>query len=127
MKKISGHFILSTAPLLLLAIWATALGISRTIDYSDAREQSREFAPALAGVLREGKLDEAIRVADHYAPLGSHLAKVLKPGIQEYKAFENDASLSPRVLEAVRRALERSQSIEHVELEQGLPQLWLIA
>ena len=127
MKKKSGYFILSTAPLLLLAIWATALGISRTNDYTDALEQAREFAPALAGALREGKLDEAISVADHYTPLGSHLAKVLKPGIQEFKAFENDASFSPRVLEAVRRALERSQSIEHVELEQGLPQLWLIA
>jgi biopolymer transport protein ExbB/biopolymer transport protein TolQ len=127
MKKISGRVILGTAPLLLLAIWATALGISRTIDYSEAREQSREFAPAVAGALRDGKLDEAIRVADHYIPLGSHLANALKPGLQEFKAFENDASPSPRVLEAVRRALERSQSIEHVELEQGLPQLWLIA
>jgi biopolymer transport protein ExbB/biopolymer transport protein TolQ len=87
MKKSSGHFILSTAPLLLLAIWAIALSISRTIDYSEAREQSREFAPALAGALREGKLDEAISVADHYTPLGSHPAKVLKPGIQEFKAL----------------------------------------
>jgi biopolymer transport protein ExbB/biopolymer transport protein TolQ len=127
MKKISGRVILSTAPLLLLAIWATAVGINRSIVYSEAREQSREFAPAVAANLREGRLDEAMSVADHYTQLGSHLAMVLKPGLQEFKAFENDATPSPRVLEAVRRAMERAQSIEHVELEQGLPQLWLIA
>jgi hypothetical protein len=43
--------------------------------YSAARKQSRQFAPAVAGALREGKLDEAVKIADRYKK--SHLAKVV--------------------------------------------------
>ena len=36
------------------------------IAYNGARKQSRQFAPAVAGALREGKLDEAIKIADRF-------------------------------------------------------------
>ena len=46
--------------------------------FNAARKQSRAFAPAVAGALREGKLDEAIKIADRYKK--SHLAKVVVAG-----------------------------------------------
>ena len=44
------------------------------------------FAPAVAGALREGKLDEAIKIADRFNK--SHLAKVVVAGLQEFKAHQ---------------------------------------
>ena len=40
-----------------------------------------QFATAVAGALREGKLDEAIKIADRYSK--SHLAKVVVAGVQD--------------------------------------------
>ena len=51
--------------------------------YSAARKQSRMFAPAVAGALREGKIDEAIKVAERNKK--SHLAKVVTAGLQEFR------------------------------------------
>ena len=43
--------------------------------FSAARKQSREFAPKVAGALKEGRLDEAIKVADRSKK--SHLAEAV--------------------------------------------------
>ena len=51
-----------------------------------AREQSPGVRPAVAGALREGKLDEAIKIADRYPK--SHLAKVVVAGLQEFRAHQ---------------------------------------
>ena len=58
--------------LFIMSAWSIGVMIDRVIAYSGARRQSRQFAPAVAGALREGKLDEAIKIADRYheEPLG---------------------------------------------------------
>ena len=43
----------------------------------------------MAGALREGKLDEAIKIADRYKK--SHLAKVVVAGLQEFRAHQDSA------------------------------------
>jgi len=50
--------------LFFMSAWSIGVMIDRLIAYSGARKQSRQFAPAVAGALREGKLDEAIKIAD---------------------------------------------------------------
>ena len=47
----------------LMSAWSIGVMIDRFIAYSAAKKQSRQFAPAVAGALREGKLDEAIKLA----------------------------------------------------------------
>ena len=49
--------------LFLMSAWSIGVMIDRLIAYAGARKQSRLFAPAVAGALREGKLDEAIKIA----------------------------------------------------------------
>jgi len=66
--------------------------IDRLMAYNAARKQSRAFAPAVAGALREGKLDEAIKIADRYKK--SHLAKVVVAGLQEFQAHQMSAEIS---------------------------------
>ncbi len=58
--------------LFIMSAWSIGVMIDRVIAYNGARSRSRQFAPAVAGALREGKLDEAIKIADRYRqePLG---------------------------------------------------------
>ncbi len=70
----------------IMSAWSIGIMIDRLIAYNGARKQSRQFAPAVAGALREGKLDEAIKIADRYKK--SHLAKVVVAGLQEFRAHQ---------------------------------------
>src|SRR5881628_4164508 len=67
----------------IMSAWSIGVMIDRVMAYNAARKQSRAFAPAVAGALREGKLDEAIKIADRYKK--SHLAKVVVAGLQEFQ------------------------------------------
>ena len=50
--------------LFIMSIWSLAVMIDRALYFSAARKQSREFAPRVAGALKEGRLDEAIKLGD---------------------------------------------------------------
>jgi biopolymer transport protein ExbB/biopolymer transport protein TolQ len=95
--------------------------IDRLIVFNAARKQSRLFAPAVAGALREGKLDEAIKIGDRYKK--SHLAKVVVAGLQEFRAHQASSEIPGEEVEASLRALERAQAIVHSELERGVSNL----
>ena len=50
--------------LFIMSGWSIGVRIDRWMAYSAARKQSRAFAPAVAGALRDGRIDEAIKVAE---------------------------------------------------------------
>jgi biopolymer transport protein ExbB/biopolymer transport protein TolQ len=107
--------------LFLMSAWSIGVMIDRLIAYSAARKQSRQFAPAVAGALREGKLDEAIKIADRYKK--SHLAKVVVAGLQEFRAHQISSEIPGEEIEASKRALERAEAIVHAELKRGVSSL----
>jgi biopolymer transport protein ExbB/biopolymer transport protein TolQ len=107
--------------LFLMSAWSIGVMIDRWIAFSAARKQSRLFAPAVAGALREGKLDEAIKIADRYNK--SHLAKVVVAGLQEFRAHQVSTEISGTDIDASRRALERAEAIVHAELKRGVSTL----
>src|SRR6266545_145590 len=107
--------------LFIMSAWSIGVMIDRVMAYSAARKQSRAFAPAVAGALREGKLDEAIKIADRYRK--SHLAKVVVAGLQEFRAHQDSADIPGEELEASKRALDRSEAIVHAELKRGVSAL----
>jgi biopolymer transport protein ExbB/biopolymer transport protein TolQ len=107
--------------LFLMSAWSIGVMIDRLIAYNAARKQSRQFAPAVAGALREGKLDEAIKIADRFNK--SHLAKVVVAGLQEFKAHTVSNEIAGEQIEASRRALERAQAIVHSEMKRGVSSL----
>ena len=107
--------------LFIMSAWSIGVMIDRIIAYSGARGQSRQFAPAVAGALREGKLDEAIKIADRYPK--SHLAKVVVAGLQEFRAHQMNSDISGEEIEASKRALERAEAIVHAELKRGISSL----
>jgi biopolymer transport protein ExbB/biopolymer transport protein TolQ len=107
--------------LFLMSAWSIGVMIDRLIAYGAARKQSRAFAPAVAGALREGKLDEAIKIADRYKK--SHLAKVVVAGLQEFRAHQISSEIPGEEIEASKRALERAEAIVHAELKRGVSSL----
>jgi biopolymer transport protein ExbB len=107
--------------LFIMSAWSIGVMIDRLIAYNGARTQSRQFAPAVAGALREGKLDEAIKIADRFSK--SHLAKVVVAGLQEFRAHQMSSEISGEEIEASRRALERAEAIVHAELKRGISTL----
>jgi biopolymer transport protein ExbB/biopolymer transport protein TolQ len=107
--------------LFLMSAWSIGVMLDRLLAYNGARKQSRQFAPAVAGALREGKLDEAIKIADRYKK--SHLAKVVVAGLQEFRAHQLSSEIPGEEVEASKRALERAEAIVHAELKRGTSSL----
>ncbi len=107
--------------LFIMSAWSIGVMIDRLLAYNAARKQSRAFAPAVAGALREGKLDEAIKIADRYKK--SHLAKVVVAGLQEFRAHQISTEIPGEEIEASKRALERAEAIVHAEMKRGVSSL----
>src|SRR5450759_1181002 len=84
--------------LFIMSGWSIGVMIDRAMAYSAARKQSRAFAPAVAGALREGKIEEAIKVAERNKK--SHLAKVVVDGLQEFKAHGDSNDIPGEQIEA---------------------------
>ncbi len=113
--------ILAKAVVIILFImsgWSIGVMIDRFMAFSAARKQSRAFAPAVAGALRDGKIDEAIKVAERNKK--SHLAKVVTAGLMEFRAHQDSNDIPGETIEASKRALERTEAIVHAELKRGL-------
>ena len=104
--------------LLVMSAWSIGVMIDRMLAFRVARRQSRQFAPAVAGALREGKLDEAIRAAERNRK--SHLAKVVVSGLQEFAANSATQATAEEQFEASKQALDRAEAIAHAELERGM-------
>ena len=107
--------------LFIMSAWSIGVMIDRWIAFSSARKQSRVFAPAVAGALKDGKIDEAISIAEQNKR--SHLAKVVTAGLQEFQAHQVSAEISGETIEASKRALERAAAIVHAELKRGVSTL----
>jgi len=106
------------AILAVMSAWSIGVMIDRFLAFGQARKQSREFAPAVAGCLREGKIEEAISVAEQNKR--SHLAKVVEAGLQEFRAHGVSQELAGEQIESSRRACERAEAIVNAELKRGL-------
>ncbi|MGD0800458.1 MAG: MotA/TolQ/ExbB proton channel family protein [Terracidiphilus sp.] len=102
--------------LFIESIWSLAVMIDRYLYFSAARKQSREFAPKVAGALKDSKLDEAIKIADRNKK--SHLAEVVTAGLQEFRSAGGSAT--EETIASAGRALERAEAIVHAKLKKGL-------
>src|SRR3954466_9650083 len=103
--------------LFVLSIYSFGVMIDRALMYSAARKQSRVFVQQVAGALREGKLDEAISIAERNKK--SHIAKVVATGLSEFQSASSQVS-EAEVVEAAKRGLDRSIAIVHADMKRGL-------
>src|SRR6059036_2127167 len=106
--------------LFVLSVYSFGVMIDRALMYSAARKQSRIFVQQVAGALKDGKLDEAIAIAERNKK--SHIAKVVATGLSEFQSASQQVSDSD-VIDAAKRGLERSIAIVHAEMKRGLSAL----
>jgi biopolymer transport protein ExbB len=106
--------------LFLLSVYSFGVMIDRFLMYNNARKQSRLFVQQVAGALKDGKLDEAIAIAERNKK--SHIAKVVATGLSEFQSASQQVS-DAEVIEAAKRGLERSVAIVHAEMKRGLSAL----
>ena len=104
--------------LLLMSIYIITVAIERFLTYSQARKQSRLYAPEVAESLKKGNLDEAISLGEQYNK--SHLAKVLTSGLQEMQAHSKSKEIPGEAIEASKRAVERATSISIENFKKSL-------
>ncbi len=107
--------------LFFMSAWSIGVMIDRWIAFQAARKQSRVFAPAVANALKDGRIEEAISIAEQNKR--SHLAKVVTAGLQEFQAHQISAEIPGETIEASKRALERAAAIVHAELKRGVSSL----
>ena len=107
--------------LVAMSIWSFGVMFDRGFTYTAARKQSRYFVQAVAGTLKDGKIDEAIRIAERNKK--SHIAQVVASGLADFQASAGSGLPEDEIIEASKRALDRSVAITHANFKRGLGSL----
>ena len=71
--------------LFFMSFWSVGVAVERIYTFTQARKQSKLYAPQVAKHLKEGRLKDAIAVSQSKQYRYSHLAKVVLAGLQEYQ------------------------------------------
>ena len=111
--------------LVFMSMWSFGVSIERYYTFSQARKQSKLYAPQVAKHLKEGRLKDALAVSQAKTYQYSHLAKVVLAGLQEYQ-FQQDTGGSltrDDIVDTVRRAIQRASALTANDLKKGIPSL----
>ena len=111
--------------LIFMSMWSFGVAIERYYTFSQARKQSKLYAPQVAKHLKEGRLKDAIAISQSKSYQYSHLAKVVLAGLQEYQ-FQQDANTGlsrEDLVDTVRPALQRATALTSNDLKKGIPSL----
>jgi biopolymer transport protein ExbB/biopolymer transport protein TolQ len=111
--------------LVFMSMWSFGVAIERYYTFSQARKQSKLYAPQVAKHLKEGRLKDALSVSQAKTYQYSHLAKVVLSGLQEYQ-FQQDAGGSltrDDIVDTVHRAIQRATALTANDLKKGIPSL----
>ena len=111
--------------LVFMSMWSFGVAIERYYTFSQARKQSKLYAPQVAKHLKEGRLKDALSVSQAKTYQYSHLAKVVLAGLQEYQ-FQHDAGgtlAREDLVDTVRRAIQRATALTANDLKKGIPSL----
>ncbi|HEX9668557.1 MAG TPA: flagellar motor protein MotA, partial [Thermoanaerobaculia bacterium] len=112
--------------LLLMSVWSLYICVERWILYRRAHKQSLAFARLATEHLKQDRPQAVIEAADKYPH--SHLARVVKAGLQAYQFESQSSPLSDvEVVEAASRAVERSTLLTTSDFKRGIGGLATIA
>src|SRR5580704_14807517 len=96
--------------LFIMSMWSFGVAIERIFTFTQARNQSRMYAPQVAKQLKEGRLKEAIALSSSKNYRYSHLAKVVLAGLQEYEFQQESGGGLQRedLMDTVRRFFQHA-------------------
>jgi biopolymer transport protein ExbB len=113
------------AVLFIMSMWSFGVAFERMYTFSQARKQSKLYAPQVAKHLKDGRLKDAIALSTSKNFRYSHLAKVVLAGLQEYQ-FQQEAGggLSrDDLVDSVRRSIQRATALTQSDLKKGVNSL----
>ena len=111
--------------LFIMSMWSFGVAFERIYTFSQARKQSKLYAPQVAKHLKDGRLKDAIALSTSKNFRYSHLAKVVLAGLQEYQ-FQQEAGggLSrDDLVDSVRRSIQRATALTQSDLKKGVNSL----
>ena len=111
--------------LVFMSMWSFGVAIERYYTFSQARKQSKLYAPQVAKHLKEGRLKDALSVSQAKTYQYSHLAKVVLAGLQEFQFQQDSGGNLTRddIVDTVRRAIQRGTALTANDLKKGIPSL----
>src|SRR5512147_104278 len=111
--------------LVIMSMISFGVAIERIFTFTQARKQSKLYAPQVAKHLKDGRLKDAIAISSSNNYRYSHLAKVVLALLQEYQfQQESGANLSREdLVDTVRRAIQRASALTANDLKKGIPAL----
>jgi biopolymer transport protein ExbB len=111
--------------LIIMSMISFGVAIERIYTFTQARNQSKAYAPQVAKHLKDGRLKDAIALSSSKNFRYSHLAKVVLAGLQEYQ-FQQEAGggLSREdLVDSVRRSIQRATALTQSDLKKGVNSL----
>src|ERR671926_1873571 len=111
--------------LFFMSMWSFGVAIERIFTFTQARNQSKTYAPQVAKHLKDGRLKDAIALSTSKDYRYSHLAKVVLAGLQEYQFQQESGGQLGRedLLDTVRRSIQRATALTASDLEKGVSTL----
>ncbi|MSO48742.1 MAG: flagellar motor protein MotA [Acidobacteria bacterium] len=111
--------------LVVMSMWSFGVAIERYYTFTQAKKQSKLYAPQVAKHLKDNRLKDALAVSQSKPYLYSHLAKVVLAGLQEYQfQIDSGANLTrDDMVDTVRRAIQRATALTANDLKKGIPAL----
>ena len=105
--------------LFIMSMWSFGVAIERIFTYTQARNQSKMYAPQVAKHLKEGRLKDAIALSSSKNYRYSHLAKVVLAGLQEYQFQQESGGGLTRedLMDTVRRSIQRASALTASDLK----------
>jgi biopolymer transport protein ExbB/TolQ len=99
--------------LFFMSMWSFGVAIERIFTFTQARNQSKLYAPQVAKHLKEGRLKDAIALSSSKNYRYSHLAKVVLAGLQEYQFQQESGGAMSRedLMDTVRRSIQRASAL----------------
>ena len=111
--------------LFFMSMWSFGVAIERIYTFTQARNQSKAYAPQVAKHLKDGRLKDAIALSSSKNFRYSHLAKVVLAGLQEYQ-FQQEAGGGLNredLVDSVRRSIQRATALTQSDLKKGVNSL----
>jgi len=105
--------------LMILSVISLYLFIERQLVFYKARATSKKVAPQLAGMLKRGQIQEALKLSSTKENQGSHLARVTAAGIKEFLEGKQYNLSFEEQIETAQRGCARAATIFTQELSRG--------
>jgi biopolymer transport protein ExbB/TolQ len=111
--------------LFIMSMWSFGVAIERIYTFTQARNQSKAYAPQVAKHLKDGRLKDAIALSSSKNFRYSHLAKVVLAGLQEYQFQQESGGGLTRedLVDSVRRSIQRATALTQSDLKKGVNSL----